>query len=284
MIIPEELYCFAYCHDFQEELRNLRDMVVPEPWKFLDPQVETVNQETPILERYIRNIFRHQAICANHCADAEERGRFMFIRGMLACVHTGLVTPYLEGVYALFETNRKVGARCDWVFMGFFPASSQKLRCIPRLPQPPRFFMEGDGFHPEWEIRINYAHILQDPRNVSRLPEKLHGMKNVPLLLHAAVLYGRTLASLNPTHVAPQVYCGRVQYLLPICLTDMSRCDLALTLTPQNGFYLGHTCLTLEMSYHNARMLGKPTACWLQGLIDERMKQYAFPFQSVYGM
>lgn len=284
MTIPEELYDFAYCFDFPNELKNLAQMAIPEPWRFLKPQIEGNNTETPILERYIRNIFRHQAIMFNQCMNLQERETYLFLRGGLACMHTGLITPYLEGIYALFESNRKSNVRCGWVFKGFHTASSPKLRCIPRLPGAPRFYMESEGYHPEWEVRINFAHILQDPRNNARLPEKIREARNSPLLLHAAVLYGRALAGMNPMVVAPQVYCGRVQFLLPICLTDMEHCDLALTLTPQNGYYLGHTCLTLEMGYHNARMLARPHAPWLAGLVDERAMNRGFPYESVYGL
>ena len=61
--------------------------------------------------------------------------------------------------------------------------------------------------------------------------------------------------------------CGGVQYLLPVCLTDMERPDLAMTLTIMDGYYLGNTCLTLEMAYLNARLLARPVAPWLTGLV-----------------
>ena len=51
--------------------------------------------------------------------------------------------------------------------------------------------------------------------------------------------------------------------LLPICLTDMENPDLAMTLTVMDGYYLGNTCLTLEMAYLNARLLARPAAAWL---------------------
>ena len=283
-MITEDLFSFAYCFDFPTSLKQLSEMAIPEPWQFLDPQYEYSNVDTPILERYIRNIFRHQAICANHCADPAERSGYFFLRGMLACIHTGLVTPQLEGIYALFELNRKGNTKCDWILTGFYPASSPRLRCIPVLPSAPRFYSESRGFHPEWDVCINFAHILQEPRNNSRLPSSIQDMRNKPLLLQAAVQYGRTLAEVNPSNVAAQLYCGKVQYLLPICLTDMGRCDLALTLTPQNGYYVGHTCLTLEMSYHNARMLGRPSANWLLGLVDRQTAEIQFPYRYIYGL
>ena len=43
--------------------------------------------------------------------------------------------------------------------------------------------------------------------------------------------------------------------------------DLAMTLTIMDGYYLGNTCLTLEMAYLNARLVARPTARWLSGLV-----------------
>lgn len=282
--IPEELFDFAYCYDFQQELKALAEMAIPEPWRFLHPQYEVSNKETPILEKYERNIFRHQAIAFNQYANQTDKESHLFVRGGLACCHTGLMTPYMESIYALFESSQRMNVRCGWVFRGFYPASSPKLRCIPRLPEPPRFGLETDTFHPEWDIRINYAHILQNPQNVQRLPEPIREARNAPLLLQAAVLYARALASMNPMIAVPQVYGGRVQYLLPVCLTDMRRCDLAIALSPQNGCYLGNTCLTLEMSYHNARLLARPQATWLKELVDPNVANLGFEFEAVYGM
>ena len=58
-----------------------------------------------------------------------------------------------------------------------------------------------------------------------------------------------------------------MQFLLPLCLLDSERTDLAMTLTPMDGYYLGHTCLTLEMAYLNARLIGRPVAPWLLELV-----------------
>ena len=71
----------------------------------------------------------------------------------------------------------------------------------------------------------------------------------------------------EPSIVVPQGYQGRVQYLLPVCLTDMENPDLAMTLTVMDGYYLGNTCLTLEMAYLNARLLARPAAAWLTELV-----------------
>ena len=86
-------------------------------------------------------------------------------------------------------------------------------------------------------------------------------------MLFRSVELARRWAVVDPSIVVPQGYQGRVQYLLPICLTDMETPDLAMTLTVMDGYYLGNTCLTLEMAYLNARLLARPAAAWLMELV-----------------
>lgn len=133
----------------------------------------------------------------------------------------------------------------------------------------PRYDMAqyGVNYNPEWPIRVNIDHILGDAENVSRLPGAIRQAQNLPLLLETAVELARRKAAIEPGIVVPQGYQGKVQYLLPLCLMDMEVPDLAMTLTIMDGYYLGNTCLTLEMAYLNARVLARPIAPWLTGLV-----------------
>ena len=125
------------------------------------------------------------------------------------------------------------------------------------------------NYNPEWPIRVNVDHILGDEENLSRIPANIREAQNLPLLLETAVELARRKAVVEPSIVVPQGYQGRVQYLLPICLTDMEQPDLAMTLTIMDGYYLGNTCLTLEMAYLNARLLSRPVAHWLTDIVEE---------------
>lgn len=61
----------------------------------------------------------------------------------------------------------------------------------------------------------------------------------------------------------PQYYHETIQLLLPLCLADSNNPDLALVVTKMGSYYQGHTCLTLQMAYNNARILAKPESNWL---------------------
>ena len=125
----------------------------------------------------------------------------------------------------------------------------------------------GVNFIPEWPIRVNVDHILGDEENLERIPSKIRKAKNLPLLLETAVELARRKSVIEPSIIVPQGYQNRLQYLLPVCLTNMVKPDLAMTLSVMDGYYLGNTCLTLEMAYLNARMIVHPIAKWLTDLV-----------------
>ena len=64
----------------------------------------------------------------------------------------------------------------------------------------------------------------------------------------------------------PQYYDGKIQLLLPLCLTAGSpNPDLALVVHKLNdNTYTARTCLTLKMAYNNARLIVKPQSNWLK--------------------
>lgn len=77
-----------------------------------------------------------------------------------------------------------------------------------------------------------------------------------------AIAEAERKAAANYTIAVPQYYNGRIQLLLPLCLTGDAP-ELALTIQREEGFYSARTCLTLEMAYNNARQICRPMASWL---------------------
>lgn len=70
-------------------------------------------------------------------------------------------------------------------------------------------------------------------------------------------------AAANYTLAVPQFYGGRIQLLLPLCLTG-DKPELALTIQREDGFYAARTCLTLDMAYNNARLICRPETSWIK--------------------
>ena len=92
--------------------------------------------------------------------------------------------------------------------------------------------------------------------DLSQTKKPLASMATVPCLQGIPVL------------AVPQLYRGKIQYLLPISLLNPKETDLAMTVEPMDGYYIGNTCLNLEMAYGNARLLAKPTAPWLSMMVE----------------
>ncbi len=268
-MIYADLFDFAYVPSWYDRLDELAAMALPESWRFKNPAVPPKNQDTPILEKYIHYVFKKQVIDYNTEPDRSYAESCFYIRNEAACFHTGLFTKDYRNIYGYFTRNKRKDSMLDWYFKGFADNASATMKYVQPLPERPSFLLPQTGmdYFPAWEIRVNVGHILGDAENVARLPEQMRAAKNLPLLLETAVELGRRKAAFEPGIVVPQGYQGKVQFLLPICLTDMEHPDLAMTLTPMDGYYLGHTCLTLEMAYMNARLIGRPVAPWLLELV-----------------
>ena len=269
MNLIADLFSFAYVPGWYLQLDELAELALPEPWRFKRLDSFTRNTDTPILERYIHSILKKQAIDYNGEPDQGKAADYFHVENECACFHTGLYTRRYKAIYGCFDRNKKKGSMLGWYFRGFADEVSPWLKYMSPLPKRPSYDMAqyGASYNPEWPIRVNIDHILGDEENVSRLPAAIRGAHNLPLLLETAVELARRRAVVEPGIVVPQGYQGRVQYLLPVCLTDMERPDLAMTLTIMDGYYLGNTCLTLEMAYLNARLLARPVAPWLTGLV-----------------
>lgn len=268
-MIQTDIFDFAYVPDWYGQLNELAEMALPESWRFKKPTIITRNTDTPILERYVNMIFRKQIIDYNTESDSDKAARFFHIENEYACFHTGLYNHRYKAIYGCFERNKKQDTTFKWYFHGFFDEISPRMKYIGPLPERPSYSMiqNGINFNSEWPIRVNVEHILGDEENLERIPSKIRKAKNLPLLLETAVELARRKSVIEPSIIVPQGYQNRLQYLLPVCLTNMVKPDLAMTLSVMDGYYLGNTCLTLEMAYLNARMIARPTAGWLTDLV-----------------
>lgn len=268
-MITADLFSFAYIPTWFEQLYELSHLATPEPWRFKIPDHEMQNDQTPILERYINQVFRKQAVDYNY-APPEDADYIFYIRNEFACLHTGLYTPALKAIYMCFERNKKRDTLRQWYFKNFATEGSPMLKYVNPLPMRPAhaLLQQIPYFDPEKEIRINAEHILQDDENVKRLPSPIRAAWNLPLLLETAVEMSRRKALVDWNLAVPQVFQNRIQYLLPIHLTNMAIPDLAIVLSGMDGYYIGHTCLTRQMAYQNARLLARPTAGWLIDLVE----------------
>lgn len=255
--IPENLFDFAYCRRPDDYLGELAALAAPEDW----------GANGSVLNNYLHHLFAKLAGDYNAAASGAERERLMLVRDDAACFNTGLYTERYEDIYCLFEPNRNAGAQ-PWFLAGFCKASSPRLPEADVLPEPPRFFDDPVELIYDFrlKIRLNKDHILGDERNLERIPEALRAPGQRMLLHRAfegAVAEAERRAASNYMLAVPQYFNGRIQLLLPLCLTG-DQPELALAIQRENGYYSARTCLTLDMAYNNARLIARPETTWIK--------------------
>lgn len=251
MEYPERIVEFAFCP--RPCYQRLVELADPEDW----------GQENRVLVNYIDFTYRRAAALERRAGGSES---YIAVDGNFACFDTGLFTSRFEEIYALFERNERPGAQ-PWFLKGFFKASDTALACVDVLPERIHYTENPADLVYDFRlsVRPNIDHILGDENNLLRVPAALRGPGNERLLrrvFEGSIAEAERKAAANYTIAVPQFYNGRVQLLLPLCLTgDVP--ELALTIQREDGFYSARTCLTLEMAYNNARQICRPMASWL---------------------
>ena len=115
------------------------------------------------------------------------------------------------------------------------------------------------------DIVPQYEHIFEETENCQRLPETIRGSVMKVQLFDGDLRQTKRMLEADYRTAIPQYYNHGIQFLIPVCLQNPDRADLALACvkTEDGSKYLGRTCLTLKMAYHNARLLAKIHSSWL---------------------
>lgn len=245
------LYKFAFCHNYEEKIKSLAQMS-PEKWSFGD------SDDLVILRNYIEYTF----------LKLFDEGKVLETEAY-ALFHTGLYTQHLEEIYAYFEPNRAED-RQKWFLVGFQTGYQLKHSAITEFPKRANYFSNPAElvFDTNCDILLQYQHIINEPQNFLRIPEQIRSNPSGMLrtLFDGAIKNAKIMIDSNYKNAVPQYYKGQIQLLVPMCLQDSNQPDLALVVSKHdtNSIYLGHTCLTLDMAYNNARLIAKPDSMWLK--------------------
>ena len=172
-----------------------------------------------------------------------------------ALFNTGLYTEFYKPIYAY--QDEKNGIK-------FLTQNELGSLKIYDRPQRADYFKDPSLLLFNWHfpININYEHILKDINNINRIPAELQNDPNLLNTLDGAIEAMKKKVSANYKLAVPQYYENKIQLLLPLCLQGADP-TLALAVTKVGNFYQGHTCLTLDMAYNNARLIAKPESNWL---------------------
>lgn len=246
------LFDYAWIANFYGRIEELKSMAMDENWDYK----KHPTGKNPILTNYIKHTFIK---LYEEKKVLEQEGYSVF--------NTGLVTDLQEEIFALFQKNKLETATQKWYFIGWRKQSDRDLLKFSQLPDCANYFDENPSgliYDTRLELRPNVEHIIDD--NLERFPENLQKMEKYQL----SVLLGGTINDAirrirrNYKTAVPQYYKGKLQLLLPICLTSKASADLALVIEKENNIYRASTCLTLDMAINNARLIAKPDDEWLK--------------------
>lgn len=257
---PEErkkplLLEFAFLGDTSNMLRKLKEMAIQEDWEYLkSPNPKPL----PILFNYLCHTF----------ARLKEEDKVVEVDNY-SSFNTGLVTPNQQEIFMFFKTGDR-----GLYFVDFYKESDNNMGKFSALPERATYFSDPADliFDTRIDLRINIDHIIDDPSNFSRFPSDIQSLSKHQLIntFNGAIEHAKKRVRRNYKTAIPQYYRGQynpggqLQLLLPLCLKDPSKADLALAIYKDNGFYSGRTCLTLDMAINNARLICKPDDEWLR--------------------
>ncbi len=247
------LYDFAYVHNIDDRLQELASLAEAENWRYTHTES---GHSTPILYYYFHYTF--ERVKEQEKIEHTEDDSF-------ACFNTGLVTKHQESIYALFSKNQEPN-REPWRFVKFCRKGEYELTRFSKLPDIATYFEDPSClvFDSRLELRENIDHLIGENRE--RFPEPFKSMDDYALqvIVRGAIDNAKERVKRNYKVAVPQYHKGQVQLLLPLCLADPNRADLALLVQRFEGFYRAPTCLTLDMAYNNARQLARPDREWLE--------------------
>ena len=259
---PADLFEFAWMPpNFDSKLEALALKAQPERW---DEPDYPGTLKFPVLGNYIKYTFRRLV----------EEGKVAFATDesdkQVAAFNTGLFTPHYEAIFATFEANTNAEKQ-PWVLKGWSTLADYRMRPFSSFDvRAARYFSRPDDliYDPDLELVADLDHILDE--NAERFPETLQANPHLRRLgLDAAIREAGKRAQMNWKTAVPQYYFGRgegyIQLLLPLCILQPDRADLALVVDKVHSEmrYRAHTVLTLSMAYKNARLIARPYSDWL---------------------
>ena len=239
--------CF-YLGDYNKKFDELAKLS-PEEWSFNN------KSDNGILKNYIKYTF----------LKLQEESKVIKTDEYMV-FNTGLFTEYYECIYG-YAAKNIAGGEQPWFLKGFCTEYELANNNIIELPDRANYFSDPSllVFDAKCKINVQYKHIFEDKANLDRIPEKI---KNNPTLVNnfnGEIERMKKKVIANYKIAVPQYYNGNIQLLLPLCLDGTDTPTVALVVTKQNEHvYQGHTCLTLDMAYNNARLIAKPDSNWLK--------------------
>lgn len=231
---------------YNGKLRDLIMLAEPEDWSIM--------RTNDLIYNYIFSVF-DLAMSQSLVYENSDKNAAVF--------NTGLLTLNGQDIYGMFYQNADENSEQYWYLKGFYKDSDRLLmNNFTKLPEFVTIFENpSDAYYDcDLELRKELDHIIDD--NYERLPEKLKSLDKdtLRLIVNGAIDVSLKKIIRNNRLVVPQLYFGKIMYLIPI---DLFAEKFALAVEKINNQYRANTILTLEMAYMQARLAMKPESDWL---------------------
>lgn len=238
----------------------------PEKWSYAG------KNDFGILKNYLYYTFE-KLWKEREASEEDKKQNYIYMDNDTACFNTGLYDKTWQPIYFYCVKNPIEGFQ-QWRFTSFYNSYTIKFVDIPSTEvaglQRASYFDEPSSLIYDIKLDIipQWDHILYDEENFLRIPEQLraNGKEFCQNVIDGAIRSVRKRIEANYKTVVPQLYNDKIQLLAPLYLTNPETPDLALvlSLSDDKRLYYGHTCLTTEMAYNNARLIARPDSYWLQ--------------------
>ena len=252
--LPEDFGDFAFMPKFKENIEELSELAEEEDWSYKNTPSDS---DYPILENYIRYTYKRIA---------EEKKVSLSRNEDMICFDTGLLTrKQAEPIYILFTVNKLTEIKSYWHFYKFARKGEADMRYFAKLPEMAYYFDTPSKlvFDAKKELVVNIEHIIEDNKN--RFPEPYSSMPDYNLQNYLTGCIERSVERVKRNYkiAVPQYYRNGIQLLIPLCIANPQKADLAIVVEDYGTMYRASTCLTLDMAINNARLLANPDRNWL---------------------
>lgn len=193
----------------------------------------------------------------------------------VAALNTGLFTANYEPIFGFLERN-EAGQEQPWKFRAWVTGSDFRMRSFgDAMPEPATYFENPADLLYDRRLELNprLDHIVDD--SVDRYPEVLRSNRQLRRnALRGALDEALKRVQQSYKTAVPHWYWpsddapGHMQLLLPLCLVEAGRTDLALVVDRTEHGYAAYTVLPLEGAYKRARLVARPDADWLEPVLD----------------
>ena len=261
---------FALFPNWEEAIVNLKNLAQEEEWDYISKKTGRY----PVLENYLTYTFQRlqKEDKIKYATKIENNMEKKF-----ACYNTGLATVTQEEIFAYFEhrENAKNAKKVQdgyikqplWVFKTFDKERFRMMNDFTEKPEIANYFQNASELIYDIGKRLipDYEHIIDD--NLSRfevVPSFMQKSEQDKLdKLNTAIASAINRVKRNYKTAIPQFYSNDIQLLLPLCLENPGKADIALVVAREGEVYRANTVLPLDWAYNNARLLAKPDREWL---------------------